>query len=199
MAINQLQLPSSQAFSGGLDFSPLANLGEVYKKAQNEQRLSDLGKQLAAGSIDYKTAAGQVADMGDITHSLQFLALSEQQKKQEADEIAASKANFNNSLASCMAQARPRHLPFEARSCHCGNSLARLSRLRHRPALRSRRLDELSAMPKALRRACMTRPLHLAFVLLCRSLMRLRQRLLLGLRLCRSLTTSQVRSIFQSC
>jgi hypothetical protein len=97
MAINPLQLPSAQAFSGGLDFSPLANLGEVYKKAQNEQRLSDLGKQLAAGSIDYKQAAGQVADMGDISHTLQFLALSEQQKKQ-ADEIAASK-EFNNSLS----------------------------------------------------------------------------------------------------
>jgi hypothetical protein len=98
MAINQLQLPSSQAFSGGLDFSPLANLGEVYKKAQNEQRLSDLGKQLAAGSIDYKTAAGQVADMGDITHSLQFLALAEQQKKQEAEKTAA--ANFGTGLSS---------------------------------------------------------------------------------------------------
>jgi hypothetical protein len=185
MAINQLQLPSSQAFSGGLDFSPLANLGEVYKKAQNEQRLSDLGKQLAAGSIDYKTAAGQVADMGDITHSLQFLALAEQQKKQEAEKTAA--ANFGTGLSSLYG-ASPAPQAYLA-----------LSRLRHRPALRSRRLDELSAMPKALRRACMTRPLHLAFVLLCRSLMRLRQRLLLGLRLCRSLTTSQVRSIFQSC
>jgi hypothetical protein len=97
MAINPLQLPSSQAFSGGLDFSPLANLGKVYEQAQNQQKLSDLGKQLAAGTVDYKTAAGQVADMGDIGHTLQFLALSEQQKKQ-ADELAASK-EFNNSLS----------------------------------------------------------------------------------------------------
>jgi hypothetical protein len=41
MAINQLQLPSSQAFSGGLDFSPLGNLGQVYQKAQAQRGLQE--------------------------------------------------------------------------------------------------------------------------------------------------------------
>jgi hypothetical protein len=41
MAINQLQLPSAQAFSGGLDFSPLGNLGQVYQKAQAQRGLQD--------------------------------------------------------------------------------------------------------------------------------------------------------------
>jgi hypothetical protein len=41
MAINPLQLPSAQAFSGGLDFSPLGNLGQVYQKAQAQRGLQD--------------------------------------------------------------------------------------------------------------------------------------------------------------
>jgi hypothetical protein len=41
MAINPLQLPSAQAFSGGLDFSPLGNLGQVYQKAQAQRGLQE--------------------------------------------------------------------------------------------------------------------------------------------------------------
>ena len=99
MAINPLQLPSSQAFTSDLNLGQsLAQLGQVYQKAQNQQKLSDLGKGLAAGTIDYRTAAGQVADMGDVQHTLQFLALAEQQKKQ-ADELKAS-GEFNSSLSN---------------------------------------------------------------------------------------------------
>lgn len=47
MPINPLQLPSSQAFSGGADFSPLANLGTIYQKAQAEQGV----KEAFAGGI----------------------------------------------------------------------------------------------------------------------------------------------------
>jgi hypothetical protein len=99
MAINPLQLPSSQAFTSDLNLGQsLAQLGQVYKQANNQQKLSDLGKGLAAGTIDYRTAAGQVADMGDVQHTLQFLALAEQQKKQ-ADELKAS-GEFNASLSN---------------------------------------------------------------------------------------------------
>lgn len=97
MAINPLQLPSSQAFTTDLNLGQsLAQLGQVYKQAQNQQRLSDLGKGLASGTIDYRTAAGQVADMGDVTHTLQFLALAEQQKKQGLEQAAA--ADFSKGL-----------------------------------------------------------------------------------------------------
>lgn len=72
-----------------VDFSSLGELPAVWKKGQNEQKLADLGRGLADGSIDYKAAAAQTAGMGDITHTLQFLALAEQRKKQD-DEIAAS-------------------------------------------------------------------------------------------------------------
>lgn len=98
MAIAPLQLPG-QFQSPSIDLAGgLSQLGEIYKKAQNQSRLSDLGKQLASGTIDYRGAAGQVADMGDITHTLQFLALAEQQKKQ-ADELAAS-GEFSKSLST---------------------------------------------------------------------------------------------------
>jgi hypothetical protein len=85
MAIAPLNLTGFSQVNNAVDpsmWSSLGNLGEVYKKAQNQQKLSDLGKQLAAGSIDYKQAAGQLADMGDVNSTLKFLALSEQQRKE---------------------------------------------------------------------------------------------------------------------
>jgi len=81
MAIAPLQIPQAN-INSSYDFSPLANLGEVYKKAQNQQKLSDLGKQLAAGNVDYRSAAGQLAEMGDTGSMLKFLALAEQQRKE---------------------------------------------------------------------------------------------------------------------
>ena len=98
MAINPLQLPSSQAFTSDLNLGQsLAQLGQVYKQAQNQQKLSDLGKGIAAGTLDYKAAAAQTADMGDITHTLQFLALAEQQRKEALGREADAK--FDQSLA----------------------------------------------------------------------------------------------------
>lgn len=41
MAINQIGFPTPQAFSGGADFSPLANLGNVYRQGE-QNRLADL-------------------------------------------------------------------------------------------------------------------------------------------------------------
>jgi hypothetical protein len=72
-----------------LDFSSLGQLPAMIRKNRNEQSLASLGQGLADGTIDYRQAAAQTAGMGDITHSLQFLALAEARKKQE-DEMAAS-------------------------------------------------------------------------------------------------------------
>lgn len=96
MAIAPLQIPQANINSSA-DFSPLAGLGETYKKAQNERKLSDLGKQLASGSIDYRSAAGQVADMGDINSTLKFLALAEQQRKEGLGQAASER--FSGNLA----------------------------------------------------------------------------------------------------
>lgn len=72
-----------------VDFSSLGELPAIWKKGQNEQKLADLGRGLADGTVDYRQAAAQTAGMGDITHTLQFLALAEARKKQE-DELKAS-------------------------------------------------------------------------------------------------------------
>lgn len=76
------------------DFSQLANLGTLYREAQKRDQLSELGKQLADGTISYQQAAGKVADMGDVNSTLKFLALSEQEK-QRGRALQASR-DFTN-------------------------------------------------------------------------------------------------------
>lgn len=72
-----------------MNFSTLGEIPAAIKQSRNELKLADLGRGLADGSIDYRQAAAQTAGMGDITHTLQFLALAEARKKQE-DELKAS-------------------------------------------------------------------------------------------------------------
>lgn len=79
-----------------MNFSQLGQLGSVYKQANNERKLSDLGRMLADGSVDYRAAAGQVADMGDINSTLKFLALAEQEKQKKLELQAG--AQFNSSV-----------------------------------------------------------------------------------------------------
>lgn len=81
-----------------VDFSSLGDLPQIWREGQNRQRLSDLGKGLANGTIDYRQAAARTADMGDITHSLQFLALDEAQKKRALEQQSA--AAFGGGLGS---------------------------------------------------------------------------------------------------
>lgn len=49
MAIAPLQIPQLGAVSGGMDFAPLANLGNVYKQAQQEQQKREALSALASG------------------------------------------------------------------------------------------------------------------------------------------------------
>jgi hypothetical protein len=53
---------------------------------------------LADGSVDYRTAAAQTADMGDINSTLKFLALAEQDKQRKAELQAG--AGFNAAIGS---------------------------------------------------------------------------------------------------
>jgi hypothetical protein len=54
MAINPTSFPMPQAFSGGVDFSPLANLGNVYRQGQQQaaqqQALAQLGPDPVANN-----------------------------------------------------------------------------------------------------------------------------------------------------
>jgi hypothetical protein len=98
MTVQPLGIPAYSNINSLADFSPLAKLGEVYKQAANQQKLADLGKQLASGNIDYRSAAGQTADMGDINSTLKFLALSEEEKKRVAETAASGQ--FRQGLSS---------------------------------------------------------------------------------------------------
>jgi hypothetical protein len=49
MAVAPLQIPQLGAVSGGMDFSPLANLGNVYRQAQQEQQKREALSALASG------------------------------------------------------------------------------------------------------------------------------------------------------
>lgn len=80
MAVAPLQIPqSAQAFSGGVDFSPLANLGNVYKQAQadavKQQTLASLGQ---GGQAD----AAALLKSGDISLAQLGVALRNRQEDQ---------------------------------------------------------------------------------------------------------------------
>jgi hypothetical protein len=95
--VQPLQISQPQAYSGGVDWSPLTKLGEQYKEGVKQDKLADLGKKLANGEITYQQAAGQVAELGDSNSMLKFLALSEQEK-QRGRALQASQ-NFSSTLS----------------------------------------------------------------------------------------------------
>lgn len=96
MAINPIQITQPQAYSGGADFSQLANLGNIYRETQKREGLAELGKQLAEGKITYQQAAGRAAEFGELPASLKFSELSEARRLQDL-QLAAS-AKFGQDL-----------------------------------------------------------------------------------------------------
>lgn len=95
MAVGPLQLPG-MIQSSAIDFSPLAQLGQVYQKAQTRQTLAELGKGLSDGTIDYKQAAGIVSSTGDLDATTKFLALAQAAEKQKLQQQAG--AQFSNDI-----------------------------------------------------------------------------------------------------
>lgn len=93
MAIAPLQLPSSAAFTPTIDFSPLGDLGKVYREAQNRRTLADLGAGLADGSVNYQQAAGKLASTGNLTGVVSLLQLGEAQRKRDAELAAGRQAD----------------------------------------------------------------------------------------------------------
>lgn len=100
MAIAPLQIPqSAQAFSGGIDFSPLANLGNLYKQAQadalKQQTLAQLGQ---GGAAD----ANALLRSGDMSLAQLGIALRNRQEdlaRQTAqDARSAANDKFSHDL-----------------------------------------------------------------------------------------------------
>lgn len=73
-----------------IDFSSLGNLGQVYQQAQARRTLADLGTQLADGTIDYRQAAGKLAQTGNLNGVVSLLQLGEAERKRKAGEVAGS-------------------------------------------------------------------------------------------------------------
>lgn len=86
MAINPLQLPSSQAFTP--DITPsLANLVSTVNQGQERafqrQTLADLGKGIANGTMSYDQAAGRLLAAGDRAGALSLAQLGMNQANQK--------------------------------------------------------------------------------------------------------------------
>jgi hypothetical protein len=93
MAINPISWAQPNINSQA-DFTGLSGLGQIYREAQNRDKLAALGKGLADGSIDYKQAAAASADMGNVDATLKFLALQQQRDEllgtERAGQVAAA-------------------------------------------------------------------------------------------------------------
>jgi hypothetical protein len=78
MPVNPISFPAPQAWSGGVDFSPLANLGNVYRDAQSEAAKSRALAQLGQGAdVDAQTL------LRSGVPSLVTLGINMQQKAKE--------------------------------------------------------------------------------------------------------------------
>lgn len=90
--VNPISYQPQQAFSGGADFTPLANLGNVYKKAQEDAR-----QQAALGML----GQGQEADTRTLLQSgvmpLAQLGLGMQDKSiaRQREDVANAQAQAN--------------------------------------------------------------------------------------------------------
>ncbi|WP_024921998.1 MULTISPECIES: hypothetical protein [unclassified Afipia] len=101
MAIPPLNLPGYAA-PQAMDFTSLANLGQVVETNRRRSDLASLGRGLSDGTIDYRAAAGKSADMGDIDTSLRFLALAEAKDKLGREQEASS--NFATQIGGMFGQ-----------------------------------------------------------------------------------------------
>lgn len=99
MAIAPLAIPQAGAFSGGVDFSPLANLGQVYQKAQQDQLRQQTLAQLGQGGT---ADANALLRSGDL--SLAQLGISLRNRQEDLarqgmqDARQATNDKFNQNL-----------------------------------------------------------------------------------------------------
>ena len=91
MAINPLQIPSYAA-PQALDFTPLANLGNVYKQGVSQRSLAELGN--TTGPIDYEAAARAQLAAGNVpaAMSLATLGATNEQRQYQRGRDASGDA-----------------------------------------------------------------------------------------------------------
>jgi hypothetical protein len=127
--VDQINFPAPQAWSGGADFSPLANLGNVYRDAQSEAAKSRALSQLGAdpnANMQTLLQSG-VPSLATIGLNLQQKGI-EQQREDQRNAVADYYRQQNESrLAAAEARAaaansrsRPSKIPPPAQSAWCG-------------------------------------------------------------------------------
>lgn len=94
-----------------VDFGTLGDLGKVYKDAQNERTLAELGQGLTNGTIDYKQAAGLAARAGRLDLGLQLLQRAD---TKEADAEYDARQGFKPPLALANLGQPPQQSPTNA-------------------------------------------------------------------------------------
>lgn len=99
------------AYNFAVDFSPLADLPNVYKKAKAERTLAELGRGLASGSLDYRQAAGMAAEAGDLKMSLSLLGAARDESE---------RAGFSDWLKGSSAPQSPQRQPAAMRASNIG-------------------------------------------------------------------------------
>jgi hypothetical protein len=104
MAVYPISWPQAN-FNSNMDFTPIAGLGDTYRAAQKRDALSELGKQLAAGTISYQEAAGRLGEQGDIGNSLKFLQLAEARRLEDLGLKAS--ADFGKQMSGAVGPVPP--------------------------------------------------------------------------------------------
>jgi hypothetical protein len=95
MSVPPLALPGYSAPTP-IDWSPLDQLGKTLEANKLKSEYGRIGRGIADGSIDYRQAAGSLADLGNPDAMLKFLALAEAKDKLAREQAASNQ--FASSL-----------------------------------------------------------------------------------------------------
>src|SRR5262245_44230698 len=117
MAINPLTLPSTQAFSGGVDFTQLGNLGNVYRQGQEQaaqqSALARLGQgqeadaaALIASGVPSLARLGLEMRQQQATQAESIRQFNLQQRIRENQDVRAGSAETRAQSAEQRAQAQ---------------------------------------------------------------------------------------------
>lgn len=97
-SLGQFALPQANINS---DITPqLAGLVQSINKGMERKSLADLGKDLASGNVDYRQAAGRLAELGNTQGMMQMLGLAEAKDKLARETAAAQQ--FSGSLSNIL-------------------------------------------------------------------------------------------------
>ncbi|GEM_PF-5454021 len=94
MPIQPLQIPQTQLMTP--DLGPMfRETVDAINKGMERKSLADLGKDVASGKVDYRQAAGRLAELGNTTGMMQMLQMAEAKDKLTRETAASQQFNTN--------------------------------------------------------------------------------------------------------